>query len=242
MNVLAKPRNPNRDRSFEIYKENDGKIKPSKIAALLNEKATNIRSWKSCDEWDKAIGKNKKIGAPKKNNNASGHGAPKENFNAVKHGGYISDDRFFDGLPKTMKKSMENRHNEKYIDKLWRSILIQEERIISMQKISYVKNKKDMTKELKKKSEGNVNSEEFEIQFAWDKENNSMTALSRAMDTLAKLIEKYDKIANANWDLVTEEQKLRIEKIKGEVSNLNKENKDKDITIKVMKASEQLGK
>ena len=44
-----------------------------------------------------------------------------------------------------------------------------------------------------------------------------MTALSKAMDTLAKMIEKYDKMIHANWDLVTEEQKLRIEVLKSKL-------------------------
>lgn len=86
-----------------------------------------------------------------------------------------------------------------------------------MQKISHVKNKKDITKELKKVSKGDTYTEEYEVQFAWDKENSNMTALSKAMDTLAKMIEKYDKMIHANWDLVTEEQKLRIEVLKSKL-------------------------
>ena len=86
-----------------------------------------------------------------------------------------------------------------------------------MQKIAHVKNKKDITKELKKVSKGNTNSTEYEIQFAWDKENSNMTALSRAMTAVTKMIETYDKMIHANWDLVTEEQKLRIEVLKSKL-------------------------
>ena len=118
--------------------------------------------------------KNKKISESmkgKKNakGNKGGSGAPKGNFNALKHGEHLSEERFYEGLPKILVKSIQSRHSESYIDKLWRSILIQEARIISMQKICTVKNKKDMTKELKKVSKGKISSEEYEIQFAWDK-------------------------------------------------------------------------
>ena len=93
---------------------------------------------------------------------------------------------------------MEELEEESPVDKLWRSILLQEARIMRMQKISHVKNKKDITKELKKVSEGNNYTEEYEIQFAWDKENSNITALSKAMDTLTKMIDRYDKMIHAN--------------------------------------------
>ena len=43
-------------------------------------------------------------------------------------------------------------------------------------------------------------------------------------------------MVNANLELVTEEQKLRIDKLKGEVKKLSGDNKDNDITIKVVRA------
>ena len=128
-------------------------------------------------------------------------------------------------LPTDVLNLMGELEEESPVDKLWRSILLQEARIIRMQKISHVKNKKDITKELKKVSEGNNYTEEYEIQFAWDKENNNITAQSKAMDTLAKMIEKYDKMIHANWDLVTEEQKLRIEVLKSKLGVKDNNNK-----------------
>ena len=46
------------------------------------------------------------------------------------------------------------------------------------------------------------------------------------------MIKQYDDMIYKNWDLATEEQKLRIDKLKGEVSNLD--NKDKDEPIKII--------
>ena len=89
-----------------------------------------------------------------------------------------------------------------------------------MQKIIHVKNKDDITKVKTKESFGKTQSEEWEYQFAWDKENAAVTALSKAMQTLFNMIKQYDEMVHKNWDLVTEEQKLRIEVLK---EKLNKD-------------------
>ena len=170
------------------------------------------------------------LGAPKGNQNAKGSKGSPGNVHNYKHGLYTSEDRYTKKnlkrmLPTDVLNLMGELEEESPVDKLWRSILLQEARIIRMQKISHVKNKKDITKELKKVSEGNNYTEEYEIQFAWDKENNNITAQSKAMDTLAKMIEKYDKMIHANWDLVTEEQKLRIEVLKSKLGVKDNNNK-----------------
>ncbi len=50
------------------------------------------------------------------------------------------------------------------------------------------------------------------------------------------------KMINANLDLVTEEQKLRIDKLKGGVKKFSGDDKNNNITIKVVRASEQNGR
>lgn len=236
---MARIRNPNREKAYEIYKENDGLIKPKQIASILNEKVNNIRSWKSQDKWDEQLREDTRPGAPKGNQNAKGSKGSPGNVHNYKHGLYTHEDRYTKGnlakiLPKNLVNTIEELHEESALDKLWRSILIQEAKIINMQKITHVKNKNDITKELKKLSEGKNSSVEYEIQFAWDKENSNITALSKAMDTLSRMIDRYDKMVHANWDLVTEEQKLRIEKLKSEVNHLKQdENEDTELTITV---------
>ena len=216
-----------KEKAFKLFKESNGNITTRKIADILGIKASQVNNWRYKEKWKEKI--NKSRGAPKGNKNAvdNNGGAPKGNLNHLVHGEHLSDERFFKGLPKTMVNSMKDKHNESYLDKLWRSILIQEARIIAMQKITYVKNKNDLTKELKKETWGTKSSsQEYELQFAHDKENNSVQALSRAMDTLAKMIKQYDEMINKNWSLVTEEQKLRIEKLKAEISKLNGDDKN----------------
>ena len=48
-------RDPNRDKSFEIYKEHKGKIDLVEIASRLNLPSGTIRGWKSKDEWEQKL-------------------------------------------------------------------------------------------------------------------------------------------------------------------------------------------
>lgn len=230
MNVIPKPRNPNRDKAFEIYKYKAGNIKPTKIAEILNEKVTNIRSWKSSDEWDNKLGINKKVGAPKGNQNALGHkgGPPKGNQNNRKHGFYSKH------LPAQVYNIFEEIDNMDTLDILWTNIKVKFANILRAQKIMYVKNSKDHIKELVKETKGKVNSREFEMQFAWDRQERLLKAESTAMKDLSRMIKDYEDILHKNWDLVSEEQKLRIEKLKGEVNHLKKDDYDEsELTIVV---------
>lgn len=214
---MARERSPNRDKAYEIYKEHNGKITSKEIAEMLNEKLNNINSWRAQDKWNKKL---KKIGAPYGNNNAIGNaggGAPQGNYNSFKYGNYTKR------IPFAIKNIMQELDIEDPLEKQWRMICLQEARVINMQKIMHVKNKNDMTKELKKTSDGEKgSSEEYEIQFAWDKEASLISTQSKALNTLAKLIKQYDDMLHANWELATEEQKLRIERLKVQIENEKK--------------------
>lgn len=115
---------------------------------------------------------------------------------------------------------MDELDIENPIEKLWRSICLQEARIINMQNIMHVENKDDITKVLKKTSVGaKMDSEEYEIQFAWDKEANLINTQTKAYSALAKMLKQYDDMLHTNWDTVTEEQKLRVERLKVQIEN-----------------------
>ena len=137
-------------------------------------------------------------------------------------------------MPKAVYNIFENVDDMSPLDILWDSIKLKFVTIINSQKIMYVKSKKDMTKEAKRskiktnnrktdKVSTNSSEEEYEyeLQFAWDKQERFLKAQSIAMSTLTKMINEYDDLLHKNWDLATEEQKLRIEKLKGEVLKLN---------------------
>lgn len=44
---MARPRSPNQDRAYEIYKEHDGNITNREIAAMLGEDEKVVAVWKS---------------------------------------------------------------------------------------------------------------------------------------------------------------------------------------------------
>lgn len=219
---MGRQRSPNRDKAFEIYKQNNGRISSQKIADILNENLNNINSWRSQDKWSKRINK---VGAPYGNANAINNngGAPKKNQNSRKHGFYSKY------LPAKVFDIFEDIEHMDPLDILWNNIKLKYAAIINSQKIMYVKDHDDMTKELKKtKSQSELvdgesieiyREEEYEIQFAWDKQATFLNAQSRAMAQLTKMIKQYDEMLHANWDTATEEQKLRVERLKVQINN-----------------------
>lgn len=49
---MPRPRDPNRDKAFDIYKKSNGKIDLVEIASQLNISDGTVRGWKSKDDWD----------------------------------------------------------------------------------------------------------------------------------------------------------------------------------------------
>lgn len=225
---MARQRSPNRDKAFEIYKEHAGNIENRQIAKILDISEKTVSGWKCKDHWqDKLNGvlqknnmeysKRKKGGQPK-NKNSKGHvsSVPKGNKNAETHG-------FFSKIfpPETIE-IVEDIMVKDPLDMLWENIIIQYTAIARSQRIMDVKNKEDMTKVLKRERESTGETsdsweKEYELQFAWDKQANFLQAQSRAMKTLESMIKQYDELLKSN--LATEEQKLRIEKLKVDISN-----------------------
>lgn len=224
---MGKSRSPNRDKAFEIYKDHNGRISSKEISIILNEKVTNIYSWKNSDKWDKRLER----GAPLGNKNSIGNkggGAPEGNLNGLKDGNYCSAEKFLDKgflkkyIPAATRNIIKGLVEEGVspLDMLWDNIIFCYTNLIRNQKIMHVKNNGDITKELKKQSWGKNTSEEYEIQFAWDKQERFIKTQALTMKTLNNLIKDYEDILHKNWDLATEEQRLRIEVFK---EKLNKD-------------------
>lgn len=200
-------------------------MKYKDLAIKYEVSLNTIKSWVkrygwSKDKKKKGSHKNKK-GAPLNNKNAVGHGAPAKNKNAEKHGffsKYLPDE--------TLELVNEIKQKDK-LDILWENIQIQYAAIIRAQRIMYVKDQEDLTKVLKKEKESSGDTsysweKEYDLQHAWDKQATFISAQSRAMATLAKLIKQYDEMLNKNWNMATEEQKLRIEKLKIDIESTRK--------------------
>ncbi|HCD9823988.1 phage terminase small subunit [Clostridioides difficile] len=195
-------------------------LKYKEIAEKHNVSLSTVKSWatrywkqKGCNQPKKVA--TKKRGAPIGNKNATG---PPGNKNAEKFG-------FFSKyLPEETQDLINEIKNKDKFDILWEQITIQYAAIIRAQKIMYVKDKEEMIKELKKhESTENGEKIEYEFQFAWDRQASFLNAQSRAMSELRSLIKQYDEMIHKDWNLATEEQKNRVEKLKCEVDNLNKD-------------------
>ena len=52
---MARIRDPNRDKAFEIYKDRQGDIDLVEIANQLNMSPGTIRGWKSKDKWEQKL-------------------------------------------------------------------------------------------------------------------------------------------------------------------------------------------
>ncbi|MCT8897614.1 phage terminase small subunit [Clostridioides difficile] len=196
-------------------------MKQKEISSKYDISLNTLKSWIKRYNWASEKKKGAPInkrGAPFSNKNSVGHGAPKENKNAEKFG-------FFSKyLPEETRELIQEISIKDKFDILWEQITIQYAAIIRAQKIMYVKGKEEMVKELKKyESTENGEKIEYEFQFAWDRQASFLNAQSRAMSELRSLIKQYDEMIHKNWNLATEEQKNRVEKLKCEVDNLSKD-------------------
>lgn len=219
-------------------------MKYKDIAEKYEVSINTVKSWVKRYSWfdekkQRGAHKNKK-GAPLNNTNAVGHGAPKENKNAETHG-------FFSKyLPEETLNIIQEINEKDPIDILWENIQIQYAAIIRSQRIMYVKDKEEMIKELKKRKSIAVGNDEdlelidteleYEFQFAWDRQATFLQAQSRAMAELRNMITKYDELLRSG--LATQEQKLRIEKLKVDIDKVKGRDDDKPIEILIRRKGE----
>ncbi|HDR7389444.1 phage terminase small subunit [Bacillus toyonensis] len=170
---------------------------------------------------------NNRGGAKKGNKNAIGNpggSAPLRNGNAATHGLYRKY------LPKELydlKEELEEAINNDPLSILWESIMLQHAQIIHAQRIMFVNNKEDMTKELRKKklSESGF-EEEWEIQFAWDKQASFLNAQSKALSTLSALIRDFDRLAN-----IDDERRAKLEFIQVQIDKIKSTTNNDDNNI-----------
>ncbi|WP_302176986.1 hypothetical protein [Megamonas funiformis] len=130
-----------------------------------------------------------------------------QNTNAVKHG------LFAKYLPKETLELVGAIETMSPLDILWENICLKYAAIIRSQQIMYVKDNNDVTKRITVDgSETTV----YQYKEAYEKQASFLMAQSRAMGTLMNLIKQYEEMCNS--ELATEEQKLRIEKLKKEIA------------------------
>lgn len=220
-------------------------MKLVEVASQLNLPEGTVRRWKSTHKWEsersdkKSERSHKTRGAPPGNQNAAGNSggaAPAQNKNAEKHGFYSK------WLPKETLEIMNGMPTDP-LDILWDQIQIAYTAIIRAQQIMYVRDRDDesLTK-IGQKDGDTVTEERWEVQHAWDKHANFMSAQSRQQKTLESLIKQYDERLHKNWDLATDEQKARIEQIKAQTDRIKADQgNQEDDGIEIINDTEKTG-
>lgn len=206
------------------------------IASQLNLPEGTVRRWKCTHKWDsersgkKSERSHRKKGGQPGNKNAVGNdgGAPEQNKNAEKYG-------FFSKyLPDETREIFSAIEQADPLDLLWHQIQIAYAAIIRAQKIAYVRDQQDKTMEKVETKNGNVIGERWEVQQAWDKQNEFMKAQARAQSELRSLIKQYDEMLHKDWCMASEEQRARIAQIKAQTERLSVqpvENEDDGVEI-----------
>ena len=222
---MGRARDPNRDKAFEIYSENNGNIELVEIAERLGVSAGTVRGWKSKDKWEpkikgtfqkKNMERSKKPrGAPKGSKNALGHGAPKGNNNALKHG------LFAKYLPQEVYEIAQELSEKQPIDILWENITLTYANLLHAQRILFVQDVEDTSTFVTSTGKAGTG---YEHHTAWDKQSKALAAIARAQSELKGMIKTYDELTRS--PLVTEEQRLRIDNLKAQLGS-----NDEDDTV-----------
>lgn len=130
-----------------------------------------------------------------------------QNTNAVKHG------LFSKYLPAETLELVGTIEKMSPLDILWENICLKYAAIIRSQQIMYVKDTNDATKRIT--ADGSETTV-YQYTEAYEKQASFLIAQSRAMGTLMSLIKQYDELCRSS--LATDEQRLRIEKLKTEIA------------------------
>lgn len=212
----------NYESAYEDYKKG---LKYKEIAQKYGVSVSAVKSWAS-RYWKSDKGCNHKKLQPKKvatkkggqpgNKNAVGHGGtgPPGNKNAEKYG-------FFSKyLPNETREIFNAIDQANPLDLLWHQIQIAYAAIVRAQKIAYVKDQQDKTIEKIEEKKGKIIGERWEVQQAWDKYNEFLKAQARAQGELRALIKQYDEMLHKDWELATEEQKVRIAQMKAQTERI----------------------
>ncbi|MFF2414782.1 phage terminase small subunit [Bacillus safensis] len=229
------------DKHIQAQKDYVKGMKYKDLAEKYGVSINTIKSWKKRHGWERKKGapKEKKVhtkkGGQPGNVNAlgnSGGAAPIRNQNAKTHGFYSKH------MPAEAFEIMQDIQEFSPVDLLWEQIQIQFTAIVRAQKIMFVENKDEMIKELKKKKSvvsdsTDIEEEEYEFQFAWDRHATFLNAQSRAMGELRSLIKQFEGLAHEKDErrLKLKQMRLNIDRTKAEVERLTDNKKDPTFEI-----------
>lgn len=231
---MARARNPNRDKSKQIWIKSKGSKKLKDIAEELGCSASQIRKWKSQDKWEDELKGNAPNGnsnvtnekeryqSAKGNQNAKGNPGnkrakpPPNNKNAVTHG------LFAKWIPEEKRMLMQELYESSPADILWNNITIQYSTIVQSQLIMNVANERDDISNITRididpmKIDKNGDpvrvSEQREWHMAYQRQEKLLSAQSRAMGTLSNLIKQFLSLADED-----DKRKLELESMRARI-------------------------
>ncbi|MCZ8516835.1 phage terminase small subunit [Paenibacillus filicis] len=234
---MSRTESPARKKALQMWIKSGRTLKPKEIAEKLGVSDAMVRKWKSVDKWvDIPDPQPRKRGAPKGNRNAKGNkggpGGPPGNAKAVKHGFFR---KFFPQDPEFLE-IMDMVEQMDPLDMIWSNIVTLYQQIIWGQRIMFVENKEDMTKEIRKtkttffggEDGGSAQEDEWEIQFAWDKFANAIKAQAVVMREIRGQIKQFQAAAPENYErrLKLEQMQAQIEKTKLVIGKIKGDDSD----------------
>ncbi|WP_138090865.1 phage terminase small subunit [Halalkalibacterium halodurans] len=222
------------DKHIQAEKDYVKGMKYKEIAEKYDVSLNTVKSWKQRHGWSRNKGapseksvRTKSKGGQPGNKNAKGNrggAAPKGNQNAKTHG------LFAKYLPPETLEIVNDMDALDPLDILWMSIQMKFASIMRAQQIMHVTGKDDLTKELKKEKHSSSDSgssweEEYELQFAWDKQANFLNSQSRAMSELRNMLKQFVEMADYNDYRLLEIKKMQgsIDKTKAEIAKVEAE-------------------
>lgn len=192
------------------------------IASQLNLPEGTVRRWKCTHKWENERSEKKSERSPKRKRgaqpgNKNSSGGPPGNKKAEKYG-------FFSKyLPEETREIFSAIDHADPLDLLWHQIQLSYAAIIRAQRIAYVKDQDDKTKETVMSGE---TSDMYSVQQAWDKQNNFLKAQARAQGEFRNMLKQYDEMVHKNWETASEEQRARIALMKAQMDKLTGNNQE----------------
>ncbi|GAA5417936.1 hypothetical protein Pryu01_03014 [Paraliobacillus ryukyuensis] len=238
---MPRKRDPRRDKAFEIWKQSNGEKKLKDIAAELDVADTQVRKWKSQDNWNDKVKGNvtnskRNVTKRKEQKNRSGNPNPvkkftKRNSAARKHGlraKYFSD---------TQQEIMEDFEGFSISDQLWMQIEIKFSAIIQLQKVMWVEEPTETLSEVSSESVGmEGSSTSYKVAYAYEQYESYIKAQTRAMAEYRNLVKQFNELSYEDDErkLKLEQMQTNIDKTKAEVDKLEKDDKQNSTSITIV--------
>lgn len=234
---MARARDPNRDKAFDIYKEHEGNITNRAIAEMLGVPEKTIGSWKSKskDNWDAKLNgvlqsderstPNKKDKQTQKGERKrSGNPNPPNQFTKRNRAAMIHGLRSKFLFPEQIE-IMEALQEFDVVDQLWLQIELSFSAIIRAQKIMWVEDPFDHLREIS--GEMNGDSIDYKVVYAHERFESYIKAQTRAFAEHRSLVKQF-------LDMTTEddERRLKLEQMQLNIEKTNKEIELRSIAIR----------